>query len=65
MLRRMLATTNDLTFTVARLVLGVTFFIHGAQKMLGWLEGFGFHLTSGQIPLCRVASTGCIAATQT
>jgi putative oxidoreductase len=43
----MLATTNDLTFTIARLVLGVTFFIHGAQKMLGWFGGFGFHLTTG------------------
>jgi uncharacterized membrane protein YphA (DoxX/SURF4 family) len=39
MLRQMLATTNDLTFTIARLVLGVTFFIHGAQKMLGWFGG--------------------------
>lgn len=47
MLRRMLATTNDLTFTVARLVLGVTFFIHGAQKMLGWFGGFGLHAITG------------------
>lgn len=47
MLRRMLATTNDLTFTIARLVLGVTFFIHGAQKMLGWFGGFGLHVTTG------------------
>jgi putative oxidoreductase len=46
MLRRSLVTTNDLTFTVARLVLGVTFFIHGAQKMLGWFGGFGFHATT-------------------
>lgn len=47
MLRQMLATTNDLTYTIARLVLGVTFFIHGAQKMLGWFGGFGLHVTTG------------------
>lgn len=47
MLRQSLATTNDLTFTIARLVLGLTFFIHGAQKMLGWFGGYGFHVTTG------------------
>jgi putative oxidoreductase len=25
-----------------RLVLGVLFFLHGSQKMLGWFGGFGF-----------------------
>jgi putative oxidoreductase len=29
------------------MVLGVVFFAHGAQKMLGWFGGFGFHATMG------------------
>lgn len=30
-----------------RLVLGVVFFAHGAQKLLGWFGGYGFHGTMG------------------
>ncbi len=30
-----------------RLVLGVVFFAHGSQKMLGWFGGYGFHGTMG------------------
>jgi putative oxidoreductase len=47
MFRRLLTTSNDLTLTFLRLVLGVTFFAHGAQKMLGWFGGYGFHGTMG------------------
>ena len=47
MFHKLLATSNDLTLTVVRLVLGVTFFAHGAQKMLGWFGGSGFHGTMG------------------
>src|SRR5208283_4645523 len=47
MLKRLMATSNDLSFTILRLVLGVVFFAHGAQKMLGWFGGFGFHGTMG------------------
>ena len=42
MFRRLISTTDDYTITVARLVLGVVFFAHGAQKMLGWFGGYGF-----------------------
>ncbi len=47
MLRKLLATSNDGTLTVLRLVMGVTFFMHGAQKMLGWFGGYGFSGTMG------------------
>ena len=47
MLKRLMATSDDVTFTILRLVLGVIFFAHGAQKMLGWFGGFGFHGTMG------------------
>lgn len=47
MLRRLLATENDYPTTLLRLVLGIIFFAHGAQKMLGWFGGYGFSGTMG------------------
>ncbi|MGE5204478.1 MAG: DoxX family protein [Chlamydiota bacterium] len=47
MLRKLLQTNNDPVLTVLRLVLGVVFFAHGAQKMLGWFGGYGFSGTMG------------------
>lgn len=44
-MKKLLSTTNDVTLTFMRLVLGVVFFAHGAQKMLGWFGGYGFHAT--------------------
>ena len=46
-MRKLLSTSNDLTLTILRLVLGIVFFAHGAQKMLGWFGGYGFHGTMG------------------
>ena len=46
-MRKLLSTPNDFTLTLIRLVLGVVFFAHGAQKMLGWFGGYGFHGTMG------------------
>jgi putative oxidoreductase len=47
MFRKLVSTSNDFTLTLVRLVLGVVFFAHGAQKMLGWFGGYGFHGTMG------------------
>ena len=47
MIRKLMATDNDIAITILRLVLGVIFFAHGAQKMLGWFGGYGFTGTMG------------------
>jgi putative oxidoreductase len=38
-------TNNSFAPTLARLTLGLVFFPHGAQKVLGWFGGYGFHGT--------------------
>ncbi len=47
MIRKLIATDNDRATAILRLVLGVIFFAHGAQKMLGWFGGYGFTGTMG------------------
>lgn len=47
MIRRLYATDDSAATSILRLVLGVVFFAHGAQKMLGWFGGFGFAGTMG------------------
>jgi len=47
MFRKLLATSDDWTLTLLRLVLGTIFFAHGAQKTLGWFGGYGFSATMG------------------
>jgi putative oxidoreductase len=47
MLRKVFATDDDVATAILRLVLGIVFFAHGAQKMLGWFGGFGFTGTMG------------------
>ena len=47
MFRKLINTTGDPAVTVLRLVLGVAFFAHGAQKALGWFGGYGFSGTMG------------------
>jgi putative oxidoreductase len=46
-MKKLLATPDDGVLTFMRLVLGVVFFAHGAQKMLGWFGGYGFSGTMG------------------
>src|SRR3984893_6691079 len=47
MIRRLYATDDSAAMSILRLVLGIVFFAHGAQKMLGWFGGFGFAGTLG------------------
>jgi putative oxidoreductase len=47
MIRKLFATDDSTATAILRLVLGVVFFAHGAQKMLGWFGGYGFSGTMG------------------
>lgn len=40
-------TSASWSITVIRVVLGVIFFAHGAQKVLGWFGGYGLKGTTG------------------
>ncbi len=41
-MRELFHTPDDNVVALIRLVLGVIFFAHGSQKMLGWFGGDGF-----------------------
>jgi putative oxidoreductase len=43
----LLTNSNNWMVLVARLALGITIFPHGAQKLLGWFGGYGYHGTMG------------------
>ena len=47
MIRKLIATDDNAATALLRLALGIVFFAHGAQKMLGWFGGFGFAGTMG------------------
>src|SRR3989442_14210798 len=47
MIRKLYATDDNTATVILRLVLGLVFFAHGAQKMLGWFGGWGFSATMG------------------
>jgi putative oxidoreductase len=66
MLRKLLATDNDLAPLVMRLILGIVFFPHGAQKALGLFGGHGLSATldffTQQMGLPLIAAVLVIAA---
>jgi putative oxidoreductase len=43
--RSLLRTLHDPALALVRIVLGIVFFAHGAQKVLGWFGGAGFSAT--------------------
>src|SRR5438132_4752691 len=47
MLRRLLGTDDSAATATLRVVLGIVFFAHGAQKLLGWFGGPGFSGSMG------------------
>jgi len=44
-MNKLFSTANDNTIALVRLIIGVIFFMHGAQKTLAWFGGYGFHAT--------------------
>jgi putative oxidoreductase len=66
MLRRLIATDNDLAPLVMRMILGIVFFPHGAQKALGWFGGYGLAGTldffTQQMGLPLIAAVLVVAA---
>jgi putative oxidoreductase len=47
MLKKLFHTDNDTATMILRVLLGVVFFPHGMQKLLGWFGGYGFGGTMG------------------
>jgi putative oxidoreductase len=47
MFKKLLETENDTATMILRVLLGVVFFPHGMQKLLGWFGGYGFSGTMG------------------
>ena len=47
MWKRLFQTNDDVAELVLRLMLGIVFFPHGMQKLLGWFGGYGFEGTMG------------------
>lgn len=47
-MKKLLSTnSNNWSALIARLALGATVFVHGAQKLFGWFGGYGFKGTMG------------------
>jgi putative oxidoreductase len=47
MLKKLFQTNDDTATMILRVLLGVVFFPHGMQKLLGWFGGYGFDGTMG------------------
>lgn len=47
MFKSLIKTDNDVAIFIVRLMLGIIFFPHGMQKLIGWFGGYGFAGTMG------------------
>ena len=47
MIQKLMQTRSDYALAFARIILGIVFFAHGSQKLLGWFGGYGFSGTVG------------------
>ncbi len=47
MFHKLVSTKDDVAVMIVRLGLGIVFFPHGMQKLLGWFGGYGFSGTLG------------------
>jgi putative oxidoreductase len=47
MWKKLFQTNDEVVALVLRLTLGIVFFPHGMQKLLGWFGGYGFEGTMG------------------
>jgi len=47
MLKKLFQTDDETATMILRVLLGVVFFPHGMQKLLGWFGGYGFDGTMG------------------
>jgi putative oxidoreductase len=47
MFKKIFSTTPSAALAMARFTLAAVLFPHGAQKLLGWFGGYGFHGTMG------------------
>jgi putative oxidoreductase len=47
MFNKLIKTDDDVAGLILRVLLGIVFFPHGAQKLLGWFGGHGFSGTMG------------------
>lgn len=65
-MRPIVATSNDCTIAICRIVLGIVFFMHGSQLMLGWFGGYGFngtmHFMTAQLGIPAVFAAIAILA---
>src|SRR5438093_399425 len=66
MFKSLFETPDDIVSLILRLTLGLVFFPHGAQKVLGWFGGYGFNGTmqffTGQMHIPALFAFLAIAA---